>query len=75
MVWKNLGSRRIEKEFRDRVTSRNMLTVWLPHGVHMVYAWMTEIKEYNIRAHVYNMLALRWTHGRLVIDMRTGHGY
>jgi len=27
------------------VTSRNMLTAWLPHGVHMVHAWMTEIKS------------------------------
>jgi len=44
--------------------SRNMLTTWLPHGVHIVHTCMTEIKEYNIRAHVYDILALRKTHGK-----------
>jgi len=26
---------------------------WIPHSVHMVYTYMTEIKEYDVRAHVY----------------------
>ena len=25
--------------------SRNMLTAWFSHGVHMVHAWMMEIKS------------------------------
>jgi len=25
--------------------SRNMLPAWFPHSVHMVYAWMIEIKS------------------------------
>jgi len=25
--------------------SRNMLTAWLPHGVHMVHTWTMEIKS------------------------------
>jgi len=43
--------------------SRNMLTIWLSYSVHMVHACMTEIKEYDVRAHVYGMLALRRMHG------------
>jgi len=43
--------------------SRNMLTTWLSHGIHIVYVCMMEIKEYDVRAHVYGMLALRKTHG------------
>ena len=38
VVWKNIES-------RDRVTLRNMLIAWVPHNVHIVYAWMTEIKS------------------------------
>ena len=53
MVWKD------QEEFRDGVTSRNMLTVWFPHGVHMVHICMTEIKEYDIRAHGHGIVALR----------------
>ena len=30
----------------------------VPHGVHMVYICTAEIKEYDIRAHVYGMVAL-----------------
>jgi len=30
----------------------------VPHGVHMVHICMMEIKEYDIRAHVYGMVAL-----------------
>ena len=30
---------------RNRVTSRNMLTAWLPHDIHMVHAWTMEIKS------------------------------
>ena len=45
------------------MTSRNMLTTWLFHSVHMVYAYMTEIKEYDVRTHIYGMLALRKMHG------------
>ena len=37
----------------------NMLTAWFPYGIHMVYAWMTEIKEYDVRVHIYGMLVLR----------------
>ena len=33
------------KESRDKVTSRNMLTVWVPHGVYIVYIWTMEIKS------------------------------
>jgi len=25
--------------------SRNMLTAWFPHGIHMVHAWMIEMKS------------------------------
>jgi len=39
--------------------SRNMLTVWVSHSVHMVHACMMEIKEYNIRAHGHGMVTLR----------------
>jgi len=53
VVWKNW------KEFRDGVMSRNMLIAWVPHGVHMVHACMTEIKEYDVRAYGHSMLALR----------------
>jgi len=35
-----------------------MLTAWVPHGVHMVYACMMEIKEYNVRVHGHGMVAL-----------------
>jgi len=42
------------------VTSRDMV----PYGVHMVHTWTMEIKEYNVRAHVYGMLALRKKHDR-----------
>jgi len=43
--------------------SGNMLIAWVPHGVHIVYTCMMEIKEYDARAHVYSMLALRKKHG------------
>ena len=46
------------------MTLRNMLTAWLPHGVHMMHACMMEIKEYDVRAHVYGMLVLRKIYGR-----------
>jgi len=43
--------------------SRNMLIAWFPHSIYMVYGWTMEIKEkglgYDVRAHVYGMLALR----------------
>jgi len=39
--------------------SRNMLTAWVPHGVYIVHACMTEIKEYDIRAHGHGILVLR----------------
>jgi len=45
---------------------------WISHGVHMVHTCMMEIKEYDIRAHVYGMLALRKTHGGWVMDIRVG---
>jgi len=32
--------------------SRNMLTVWFPHDIYMVYAWMTEMKS-----RVYGMIS------------------
>jgi len=41
-----------------------MLTTWVPHGVHMMHTFMTEIKEYDVRAHGYGMVALRKMHGR-----------
>jgi len=44
------------EESRDRVTSRNMLTVWFSHGVYMVHIWMTEIKsriESMMSGHMY----------------------
>jgi len=46
------------------VTSRNMLTAWVPHGIHMVHVCMTEIKEYDVRAHGHDIVVLRKTHGR-----------
>jgi len=36
-----------------------MLTAWVPYDVHMVYAYMTEIKEYEVRAHGHGIVALR----------------
>ena len=27
------------------MTSRNMLIAWFPHGVHIVHAWIIEIKS------------------------------
>ena len=39
--------------------SRNMLTVWVPDGIYMVHAYMTEIKEYDVRAHGHDIVALR----------------
>jgi len=38
------------------VTSRNMLTAWLSHGVHIVHAWTMEIKsrvEGIMSGHIY----------------------
>jgi len=59
MVWKDLGSRRIrkslEKELGLGMMSRDNGSSWCTHGIHMV----TEIKEYDIRAHGYGMVALR----------------
>jgi len=59
MVWKDLGSRRIrkslEKELGLEMMSRDNGSSWCTHGTHMV----TEIKEYDIRAHGYGMVALR----------------
>jgi len=37
------------------MTSRNNGSSWCTHGAHMVM----EIKEYDIRAHGYSMVALR----------------
>ena len=34
----------------------------VPHGVHMVYTYTVEIKEYDNRAHVRSMVALRKTY-------------
>jgi len=48
---------------------------WVPHGVHMVHTCIMEIKEYDVRAHGHGMVALRKTHGRWVMDMRTGYGH
>ena len=31
----------------------------VPHGIHIVYTYMMEIKEYDVRAHGHGMLALR----------------
>ena len=55
MVWKDLESRRIGKSLGLEVTSRDKSSSWYIYGVCM----MTEIKEYDVRAHVYGMLALR----------------
>ena len=46
------------------MTLRNMLTACVSHGVHIVHAWTTEIKEYDVKAHRYGMVALRKTYGR-----------
>jgi len=43
---------------------RNILTAWFSYGVYMVHACITEIQEYDVRAYVYGMLALRKMHGR-----------
>ena len=62
MVWKDLGSRRIKKSLervkvRDDVKGQWFLMVytWCIHSTHIV----TEIKEYDIRAYGYGMVALR----------------
>ena len=55
MVWKDLGSRRIGKSLRLGVISRDKGSSWYTHDVHMV----TEIKEYDVRAHGHGMVALR----------------
>ena len=59
MVWKDLGSRRVgkslEKELGLGVMSRDMSSSWCTHGAHMVM----EIKEYDIRAYGYGIVALR----------------
>ena len=34
------------------------------YGVHIVYACIMEIKEYNVRAHKHGIIALRKMHGR-----------
>jgi len=39
--------------------SRNILTAWVPHGVHMVHVCMMEIKEYDVRTYGHGMMALR----------------
>ena len=36
-----------------------MLTAWVSHGVYMVHTWSMEIKKYDIKAHVYGILALK----------------
>ena len=36
--------------------SRNMLTAWFPHGIHMVHPWTMEIKsrvEDMMSEHIY----------------------
>jgi len=40
------------------VTLRNMLTAYVPYGIHMVHAWMTEIKEYDVKAHGHGMVVV-----------------
>ena len=78
MVQSSLEGLRVQKDWeesRDRVTSRNMLTVWVPHGIHIVHACIIEIKsmmsEYMYTAY--------WPRGRCmvdeVMDMRTEHGH
>ena len=52
-----------------------MLTVWVPHGVHMVHTCIIEIKS-MMSGHMYTAC---WHWGRCmvdeVMDMRTGHGH
>ena len=36
------------------MTSRTMVS----YGIHMVHACTAEIKEYDVKAHVYSMVAL-----------------
>jgi len=55
VVWKDLGYRRIRKSLEMEWHQET----WVPHDIHMVHTCMTEIKEYDVRAHVYSMLALR----------------
>jgi len=33
--------------------------VWVPHGVYMVYVYMMEIKECDVRAYGHGIVALR----------------
>ena len=59
-VWKDLRSKRIGKSLegvrvRDDVKG---------HGFLMVYTCIAEIKEYDVRAHVYNMVVLWWMSNR-----------
>ena len=36
----------------------------VPHGVYMVHTCMMEIKEYDVRVHVYSIVALWWMSNR-----------
>ena len=71
VVWKDLGSRKIGKSLGLGWHQGT----WVPYGVHMVHACMTEIKEYDVKAHGHDIMALRKMHGGWVMDMRTGHGH
>ena len=35
----------------------------VPHGVHIMHTCTAEIKEYDVKAHVYGMVALVRGHG------------
>ena len=67
----NIRVQKDQKESREGVTSRDIGSLWYTYGTHMV----TEIKEYDVRAHGHDMLALRQMYGRLVMAMRTEYEY
>ena len=36
----------------------------VPHGVHMMHTYTVEIKEYDVKSHIYSMIALWWMSNR-----------
>jgi len=47
------------EESRESLGLRWCQRTWVPHSIHIVHAYMTEIKKYNIKAYGHDMVALR----------------
>ena len=67
--------RRVQRwsDVKEHVNS--MVFLWCTHGACMDNGDEEQGLGYGIKAHVNSILALRQTYGRLVMDMRTGHGH